>query len=57
MYCGDHDYSDYTTAGITGVVKTPDGSTAIKAEEKGFDGAKRRGNLGKAAAFSPMAFL
>ena len=27
-----------TTAGITGVVKTPDGSTAIKAEEKGFDG-------------------
>ena len=30
--------TDYTTAGITGVVKTPDGSTAIKAEEKGFDG-------------------
>ena len=30
--------TDYTTAGITGVVKAPDGSTAIKAEEKGFDG-------------------
>ena len=30
--------TDYTTSGITGVVKTPDGSTAIKAEEKGFDG-------------------
>ena len=30
--------TDYTTAGITGVVKTPDGSTAIKAEESGFDG-------------------
>ena len=26
------------TAGITGVVKAPDGSTAIKAEETGFDG-------------------
>ena len=30
--------TDYTTAGITGVVKAPDGSPAIKAEEKGFDG-------------------
>ena len=30
--------TDYTTVGITGVVKAPDGSTAIKAEEKGFDG-------------------
>ena len=30
--------TDYTTAGITGVVKAPDGSTAIKDEEKGFDG-------------------
>ena len=30
--------SDYSTAGNTGVVKAPDGSTAIKAEEKGFDG-------------------
>ena len=30
--------TDYTTAGITGVVKAPDGSTAIKAEESGFDG-------------------
>ena len=28
----------YTTENVTGVVKTPDGSTAIKAEEKGFDG-------------------
>ena len=28
----------YTTANVTGVVKAPDGSTAIKAEEKGFDG-------------------
>ena len=30
--------TDYPPAGITGVVKAPDGSTAIKAEEKGFDG-------------------
>ena len=30
--------TDYATAGITGVVKAPDGSTAIKAEEKGSDG-------------------
>ena len=29
--------TDYTTANVTGVVKAPDGSTAIKAEEKGFD--------------------
>ena len=28
----------HPTAGITGVVKAPDGSTASKAEEKGFDG-------------------
>ena len=30
--------TDYTTAGVTGVVKAPDGSMAIKAEESGFDG-------------------
>mgnify|MGYP002521046840 FL=1 len=30
--------TDYTTAGVTGVVKAPDGSLAIKAEESGFDG-------------------
>ena len=30
--------TDYTTANVTGVVKAPDGSLAIKAEEKGFDG-------------------
>ena len=30
--------AENTKAGITGVVKAPDGSTAIKAEEKGFDG-------------------
>ena len=29
---------DYTTANVTGVVKAPDGSLAIKAEESGFDG-------------------
>lgn len=28
----------YTTANVTGVVKAPDGSLAIKAEESGFDG-------------------
>ena len=37
-YVGVEEVTDYTTAGITGVVKAPDGSTAIKAEEKGFDG-------------------
>ena len=30
--------TDYTTANVTGVVKAPDGSLAIKAEESGFDG-------------------
>ena len=30
--------TDYTTENITGVVKAEDGSIAIKAEEKGFDG-------------------
>ena len=30
--------TDYTTAGVTGVVKAPDGSVAIKAGESGFDG-------------------
>ena len=30
--------TDFTTANVTGVVKAPDGSVAIKAEEKGFDG-------------------
>ncbi len=30
--------TDYTTENITGAVKAPDGSLAIKAEEKGFDG-------------------
>ena len=30
--------TDYTTAGVTGVVKAPDGSIAIKAGESGFDG-------------------
>ena len=30
--------TDYTTANVTGVVKAEDGSIAIKAEEKGFDG-------------------
>ena len=30
--------TDYTTENVTGVVKAEDGSIAIKAEEKGFDG-------------------
>ena len=30
--------TDYTTENITGAVKATDGSLAIKAEEKGFDG-------------------
>ena len=30
--------TDYTTENVTGVVKAPDGSMAIKAEESGFDG-------------------
>ena len=30
--------TDFTTANVTGVVKAPDGSVAIKAEESGFDG-------------------
>ena len=30
--------ADYTTENITGAVKATDGSLAIKAEEKGFDG-------------------
>ena len=30
--------TDYTTANVTGVVKAPDGSVAIKAGESGFDG-------------------
>ena len=30
--------TDYTTAGVTGAVKAPDGSVAIKAGESGFDG-------------------
>ena len=38
--------TDYTTAGITGVVKAPDGSTAIKAEEKGFEGGTHAQSAG-----------
>ena len=30
--------TDFTTANVTGAAKAPDGSVAIKAEEKGFDG-------------------
>lgn len=30
--------TDYTTAGVTGAVKAPDGSIAIQAGESGFDG-------------------
>ena len=30
--------TDYTTPNVTGVVKAPDGSVAIKAGESGFDG-------------------
>ena len=30
--------TDYTTAGVTGAVKAPDGSIAVQAGESGFDG-------------------
>ena len=42
--------TDYTTENITGAVKATDGSLAIKAEEKGFDGGIQTKGIGSNVA-------
>ena len=49
--------TDFSTENVTGVVKATDGSIAIKAEEKGFDGGILSGGLMFGAVFMATDYV